>query len=148
MAKEKEMTPEEIKALKDENKKLAAELDAANEALIKNSKLVEELTEQLPNLEVLNAEIEKLKADIETRDKFIVELNEQLNQQEKANEQLGKYPVFTHKGKKYELVDAKSNARYEGKNVVITKETLGEDTKLLEFCIKKGFACLKEKGGK
>lgn len=148
MAKEKELTPEEIKALQDENKKLAAELAAANEALIKNSKLVEELTEQLPNLEVLNAEIEKLKADIETRDKFIEELNEQLNLQEKANEELGKYPVFTHKGKKYELVDAKSTARFEGKNVVITKETLGEDPKLLEFCIKKGFACLKKKGGK
>lgn len=148
MAEKKELTAEEVKALQAENKKLANELKAANEVLAKNAEIIKELNDQLANQESASEEVTKLKAEIATKDTLIKELNEQLKNQEKTNEGLGKYPVLSHKGKKYELVDAKSRARFEGKNVIITKETLEADPKLLEYCIKKGFACLREKGGK
>lgn len=114
------------------------ELQALNDALALRAK---DLDEAQGKISALEAENSALKAAIE-------ELNAQLKEKEKANDELGKYPVLSLKGKKYELVDAKSRARFEGKNVIITKETLEADPKLLEFCVKKGFACLREKGGK
>lgn len=117
MAENKELTPEEVKALLADKAKLEKELAASKDLLAKNEQLIKEL-------------------------------NEQLASSEKEKDGLSKYPVLTHKGKKYELVDAKSRARFEGENVLITKESLESNPKLLEYCIKKGFECLREKGGK
>lgn len=144
----KVLTPEEAKALLVENKKLANELKAANEAQAKNATLIAELNDQLANQESESEEVTKLKAEIATKDALIKELNDQLALQEKSSEAESKYPVLTHKGKKYELVDAKSRARFEGRNVIITKESLEADSKLMQYCIEKGFACLRLKGGK
>lgn len=149
MAEKKELTPEELKALQDQNIKLANELKAANEIIAKNAGIIEELNEKLNNQESESKEVvDKLKAAITAKDEIIENLNNQLKSQEEANEGLGKYPVLSHKGKKYELIDKKSRARFEGKNVIITADALKEDSKLLEHCIKKGYSCLREKGGK
>lgn len=121
-----------------ENASQVNELQALNEALALRAKDLDDAQGKIATLEAENLALKEA----------IQELNEQLKQKEKANDELGKYPVLTLKGKKYELVDAKSRARFEGKNVIITKETLEADPKLLEYCIKKGFACLREKGGK
>jgi hypothetical protein len=123
---EKELTPDEVKAIQAENKKLVSELIAANEAVAKANAVLEE-----------NATLKEA----------VKSLNDELALKEQENEELGSYPILTHKGKKYELIDAKSRARFEGKNIVITLETLKEDKKLIEHCIKKGYSCLREKGG-
>ena len=120
-----------------ENASQLNELQALNEALASRSKDLDDAQGKIASLEAENLALKEA----------IQELNERLTNQEKTSEELGKSPVLTHKGKKYELVDAKSRARFEGKNVIITKETLEADSKLLEHCIKKGFACLREKGG-
>lgn len=121
---EKKETPDELTKLQDENKKLQEE----------NKKLTAELT-KANEAQAQNAEI-------------IKELNESLAEKEAENDSLAKYPVLTHKGKKYELVDAKSRARFQDANVVITKETLEENSELFEFCVQKGFSCLRLKGEK
>lgn len=114
------------------------DLQALNEALALRAKDLEDAQGKIATLEAENLALKEA----------IQELNEHLKEKEKTNDELGKYPVLTYKGKKYELVDQKSRARFEGKNVIITKETLEADSKLLEHCVKKGFSCLREKGGK
>lgn len=121
---EKKDTPDELNVLQEINKKLTEE----------NKKLAAELT-KANEAQAKNA-------------KLIEELNNELAEKEAENESLSPYPVLTHKGKKYELVDAKSRARFNDTNVVITKETLQEDSALFDFCIEKGFSCLRLKGGK
>lgn len=151
MGEIKETTAEELKASKAENKKLVAELKAANQAAEKNAKLVEELNTKLADSESnqgTSEEVEKLKNELKAKDELIKSLNDKLAEKEKENDDLGGYPVFTFKGKKYELVDAKSRARVNGKSVVITKDSLSEDSKLLQHCIEKGYGCLRLKGGK
>lgn len=150
MSETKDTAAEELKATKAENKKLVAELKAANQAAEKNAKLIEELNTKLADSESdqgSTEEVEKLKNELKGKDELIKSLNEKLAEKEKENDNLGAYPVFSFKGKKYELVDAKSRARFGGKSVVITKDSLSEDPKLLQHCIEKGYGCLRLKGG-
>lgn len=99
-----------------------------------NKKMAAELT-KANEAQAKNAEI-------------IKQLNEKLAEKEAENDSLSPYPVLTHKGKKYELIDQKSIARFNGTRVLITKESLAANAELLEHCIKKGFSCLRPKGGK
>lgn len=147
MDDKKVLTPEEVKSLQAENKKMANELKAANEAEAKNASLIAELNDQLANQESEFEEVTKLKAEIATKDALIKELNDQLALKEKSSDAESKYPVLTFKSKKYELVDAKSRARFENRNVIITKESLEADPKLMQYCIEKEFSCLRLKGG-
>lgn len=124
MADDKELKTEEVKSLPVENKK---EVDPSKK---------------------LNEQIEALKAELLAKDQLIAELNIALAAKEDENEKLSKFPVIAHKSKKYELVDAKSTARFNGKNVLVTVQTLKEIPGLLAYCIEKEFSCLKEKGAK
>jgi cell division septum initiation protein DivIVA len=119
---EKKETPDELTKLQEENKKLQEE----------NKKLTAELT-KANEAQAKNVEI-------------IKDLNDNLAEKEAENDSLAKYPVLTHKGKKYELVDAKSIARFEEDSVFINKESLEKNSALFDFCIAKGFSCLKLKG--
>lgn len=92
--------------------------------------------------------IKELETQVSEQAKIIAELNKALSEKEAENEKLSPNPVFKVGGKAYELVDEKSTARFDGAIVTINKETLKEDKKLLEFCIKKGFGCLVERGDK
>ena len=136
MTKAKNVVP--VNSETQANAPVKNDLQALNEALALRAKDLEDAQGKIATLEAENLALKEA----------IQELNEQLKEKEKTNDELGKYPVLTYKGKKYELVDPKSRARFEGKNVIITKETLEADSKLLEHCVKKGFSCLREKGGR
>jgi cell division septum initiation protein DivIVA len=92
--------------------------------------------------------IKELEAQVSEQAKIIEELNKALSEKEAENEKLSPNPIFKVGGKSYELVDEKSTARFDGKIVTIDKDSLKEDKKLLEFCVKKGFYCLQERGNK
>ena len=148
MAETKELTLEEVKDLQLENKKMEAELTRMSESLAKNAELVKSLSKKADGYEKLLSENTALKAEVSGQVEIIAELNIALAAKEDENEKLSKFPVIAYKSKKYELVDAKSTARFNGKNVLVTVQTLKEVPGLLEHCIKKGFSCLKEKAAK
>jgi len=92
--------------------------------------------------------IKELEDQVSEQSKIIEELNKALSEKESENEKLSPKPIFKVGGKTYVLVDEKSTARVDGTVITIDKKALEADKKLLEYCVKKGYGCLQEKGGK
>ena len=107
----------------------------------------DELTKLKEENKKLAADLVKVNEALAKNAELVKQLNETLAEKESENESLSKYPIIAHKGKKYELVDPRSRARYKEENYVLTKEELEKNPELLEFCISKGFSCLRLKGG-
>jgi Skp family chaperone for outer membrane proteins len=91
-------------------------------------------------LEALKAENAALKTEAVEKDQLIKELMETIADKE-ASKGSGR-PVFTVKGKKYELVVPKSSYQYKGKRTEITEKVLRENKALIAEIVEKGFGIL------
>lgn len=109
--------------------------------------MAENKDKQAEALEALQAENKELKEQIAAQEAIIQQQGEALAQKDEEVKASGKYPAFSVGKKQYELIVAKSKARYQGKMVDVTAETLKADKKLLAHCVDKGYGVLREKGG-
>ena len=100
---------------------------------------------QAEELEALKAENETLKQQNADQLAIIEAQAEELAAKDEEVKNAGKYPVFEHKGKSYDLVIPKSKTRLNDKMVEVTAKSLKEDEKLLAHCIEKGFGNLVER---
>jgi Skp family chaperone for outer membrane proteins len=108
--------------------------------------MAENKEKQAEELEALQAEIKELQEQNAQQAEIIQQQAEALAQKDEEVKASGRYPVLELGKKQYELIVAKSKARYNGKQVDITEKSLREDKKLLEHCVKSGFGILREKG--
>ena len=111
--------------------------------------MAENKDKQVDELEALKAENASLKQQVADQEAIIKGQAEELAKMDEEVKNSGKFPVFEVKGKSYDLVTPRSKTRFDGKMVEVTAKSLKEDQKLLEYCVKSGFAILEErkKGG-
>lgn len=127
MAEKKELSPEEIKALQDENKKLSADLKKAQD------------------------DLKKVTDESAAKDELIKGLNEAIAQKDVAAASNQKRPVIKVGKEQYALRFAKFTHNFNGRVMDVNREVLESNQELAEDLIKKESAALiplKKKGGK